>query len=157
MTDWVTQSAEKEVRDLIDQLHLKLTTIIHTNARARAHNQELIDEHYKDKQMAQMKADMEKAQNESRNGFPLTEKERHKAFEWQRQHDTNVHNNPKGYHGVSGGGFEWVFYPTGLGTTCDCICSSCKNKAIKEYGANYWEHLKEMGGVCAVIDWSEAF
>ena len=157
MADWLSTHEEQEINDLIDKLKSKMIGIVHTNARARAHNQELLDEHYKDVKMAEMKAAMEQAQHELHNGFGLTDAHINKASAWQRKHDTEVHNNPKGYHGASGGGFEWVFYPTGLGTTCDCICSSCKNKAIKEHGSEYWQHLKDVGGVCAVIDWTEAF
>ena len=65
---------------------------------------------------------------------------------------SEVHANPEGYHGASGGGFSYTFYPTGLGTTCN----QCKAKAIREAGKKWYDRCKELGGVCEVVGW-EAF
>ena len=64
-----------------------------------------------------------------------------------KQHDTVVHNNPDQYHGASGGGFEFVFYPTGLGTAGDCICASCKRSCIRKFGTMWYEECIAMGGI----------
>lgn len=156
MTDWLTQHDLKSIEDIIQDLNNKLHALARANERARQANEILHDEHYKDNELANMKQRMEEAIKAKHNGFPLTAEERQKAYDWQQKHDTTVHNNPEMYHGASGGGFEWVFYPTGLGTTCDCICSACKRKAISEAGAGWYSKCQEMGGVCEVIGW-EAF
>lgn len=36
---------------------------------------------------------------------------------------------------MSGGGYEYNFYPTAIGTSGVCICSTCRSKAIR-YVAN---------------------
>lgn len=156
MNDWAATRDIKAIENLIKELNDKLLDLAHANERARAANAILHDEHYKDNELANMKERMDEAIKARHNGFPLTAEERQKAYDWQIEHDTTVHDNPKMYHGASGGGYEWVFYPTGLGTTCDCICSACKRKAIAEAGIKWYDKCKEMGGVCEVIGW-EAF
>lgn len=154
--NWLTQHDLKSIEDLISALDTKLHDLARANERARQANELLHDEHYKDQEMANMQARMHEAIAARHHGFPLTKDERTKAYKWQQEHDATVHNNPDGYHGASGGGYEWVFHPTGLGTTCDCICTSCKSTAIAAAGTKWYTKCQEMGGVCEVVGW-EAF
>lgn len=147
MTDFVAQIHEKEIDKLINELHWQLNSLVRMNADARQRNQELLDEHFKDETLAKLKAERDKAVKDSYRGFPITESELKAIHAWQKKHDTEVHNNPNQYHGASGGGYSFVFYPTGIGTAGECICSSCKHRALKEYGMDYYTHLREMGGI----------
>lgn len=115
----------------------------------------LNEEKWRDEELQEMKEKMERVIQESHNGFPLTNEERANALEWQRKHDEKVHNNPEQYHGVSGGGFSYSFYPTSIMTFCDCICDSCRQRAIKEAGEKWYDRLKEIGGIYEVIDWRQ--
>lgn len=146
MTDFVTQIQEKEINKLIDELHWQLNELVRINTDARQRNQKLLDEHFKDETIAQLKAERDTAVQDSHRGFPITESELKTVNAWQKKHDTEVHNNPTQYHGASGGGYSFVFYPTGIGTFGECICSSCMAKAVTN-GKDWYKHLKALGGV----------
>lgn len=147
----------KTIEGKIEDLKITLLQLEDINNRLRKRFNEIYDEKWRDNELQEMKQNMEKAIKERNYGFPLTEEECDKTYKWQRQHDTEVHFNPEGYHGASGGGFTYSFYPTGLGTTCNCFCNSCKQRAIKEAGEKWYDRCKELGGVFEVIGWNEAF
>ena len=140
----------------IEDLRKTLLSLENDNNRLQKRFNEIYDEKWKDNELLEMKQKMERAIRERSYGFPLTEEERNFSYDWQRKHDSEVHSNPEGYHGASGGGFSYTFYPTGLGTTCNCFCNQCKAKAIREAGAKWYDRCKELGGVCEVVGW-EAF
>ena len=105
--------------------------------KAEADNKYLQSENYKDSELAsmqnkisQLKADKEKIWEDARRGFPITEDEERKIQNWIKLHDATVHANPKGYHGVSGGGYAYEFYPTGIGTSGVCYCEVCRRRAL---------------------------
>ena len=77
---------------------------------------ELKDEHYKDKRLQEMSEKLEQVRADARRGFPLSVEESNAITAWKAKHDTLRHNNPKQYHGASGGGYSYEFYPTGIGT-----------------------------------------
>ena len=93
-------------------------------------NKKLRDEHYKDAEMADMKRQLASLEEAYYRGFPLTEEQERKINEWKKRHDAEQHNNPQGYHGVSGGGFAYIFYPTAIGCTIQCRCNHCHEIAM---------------------------
>ncbi len=93
-------------------------------------NKKLRDEHYKDTELADMKRQLDSLKEAYYRGFPLTEQEKAQIDQWQKIHDTNEHNNPTGYHGVSGGGFAYMFYPTAIGILTKCRCNICHKRAL---------------------------
>lgn len=150
---------KKEIESIdgaIDKLKKALISLEDRNMRLQKSLEAIKSEKWRDNELQDMKQKMEKAIQESSYGFPLTKLARDNAYNWQRKHDAEVHFNPEGYHGASGGGFSYTFYPTGLGTTCDCFCNQCKAKAIREAGEKWYDRCKELGGVYEVIGW-EAF
>ena len=151
--DW-RQYCENKDFEKIDKNIQRLQQLLHEMRREVTAIQKMYDalndEKWKDTELALMKFEKTLAIKERNLGFPLTEEERNRATEWQKTHDTEVHNNPAQYHGVSGGGFIWVFYPTGLGTACDCICEACQRKAIKEAGKDWHKHCQELCGIFEV-------
>ena len=151
--DW-RQYCENKDFEIIDKNIQQLQQLLHNMRQEITATQKLCDalydEKWKDTELTLMKSERDLAVKERNLGFPLTEEERNRAARWQKAHDTEVHNNPLQYHGVSGGGFAWVFYPTGLGIACDCICESCQRKAIKEAGENWYKSCQKFGGVFEV-------
>lgn len=124
-------------------------------------NKLLKQENYKDNELKMMAEKVEAAEKkaeqywkESRFGFPMTKEERDAVRDWKIKHDKKVHNNPRGYHGVSGGGYIYKFYPTGIGTLGSCICGICHkralNFAIEETNTydnlKYQQYMKEHNG-----------
>ena len=93
---------------------------------------ELKDEHYKDKRLQELTEELNKVRADARRGFLISAKEDEAIAAWKKKHDTERHNNPQMYHGCSGGGYTYEFYPSGLGTFYKCVCSSCERKAFLE-------------------------
>lgn len=87
------------------------------------------DEAYASQEMQKMKNELLEMKNAYHRGFPISEAELEAIAEWQKNHDATEHNNPKGYHGCSGGGYVYEFYPTAIGTAGSCICAACRNNA----------------------------
>lgn len=136
---------EKEVNKKLDEIRDQFILANKSIQYLREENERLRDEHFKDKQLDEMSKILESVRADYLRGFPISEEEEKKIYEFQKDHDTNFHSNPTQYHGVSGGGYEFSFYPTGLGTISYCICGDCKRRAIKEAGADWWSKMKEWG------------
>lgn len=90
------------------------------------------DEKYASEEMQKMQEEVKQAKHNLHNGFPITDEEWKSIKEWRHNHDVTVHKNPQGYHGVSGGGFTYIFYPTAIGTAGVCRCGACHRKALRE-------------------------
>ena len=136
----------KLVEDKIEDLKQILLSLTHNNDRLQRQFNELYEEKWADTTLQNMKKELEQVKQNMYRGFPITETEEKKINNWILKHDEEVHNNPRHYHGVSGGGYEYVFHPTGLGTIGYCICGSCKTRGLKEKGEKYWDYLKEHNG-----------
>ena len=133
----------KLVENKIEDLKQTLLYMTHNNDRLQRKFNELYDEKWADTTLQNMKKELEQVKQNMHRGFPINEADNKKINNWILKHDEEVHNNPNHYHGVSGGGYEYSFYPTGLGTIGYCICENCKRRAIKEKGEKYWDYLKE--------------
>ena len=90
----------------------------------------LESENYKDEELQNMKAQLEKMQEGYRRGFPITKEESDDINKWKKNHDATEHGNVDGYHGAIGGGYTYEFIPTSIGSFGTCFCNICKNKAI---------------------------
>lgn len=111
---------------------------------------ELKDEHYKDKRLQELTEELNKVRADAHRGFSISAEESEAIAAWKAEHDTNEHGNPNQYHGTSGGGYNYEFYPTGIGTFSRCVCSSCSNRAFREAEGNikkYETLLKQYKGI----------
>lgn len=95
--------------------------------RLEAANKKLKDELYKDKELQDMKEQLEKMKKDYYRGFPITEKEMSAIKEWKKKHDEEVHgvrNDVPSYKRGRGGSYSYHFYPTSIGTSgvvrCHC-------------------------------------
>ena len=136
----------KLVEDKIEDLKQILLSLTHNNDRLQRQFNELYEEKWANTTLQNMKKELEQVKQNMYRGFPITEAEEKKINNWILKHDEEIHNNPNHYHGVSGGGYEYAFHPTGLGTISYCICSSCKSRGLREKGEKYWDYLKENNG-----------
>lgn len=136
----------KLVEDKIEDLKQVLLSLTHNNDRLQRKFNELYDEKWADTTLQNMKKELEEARQDMYRGFPIRKREKEEINNWILKHDEEVHNNPNHYHGVSGGGYEYAFHPTGLGTIGYCICGICKSRGLREKGEKYWDYLKENNG-----------
>ena len=91
-------------------------------------------------------------QASTEKGFPLSQGQREAIATWQRNHDVMVHHNIKHYHGASGGTYQYVFTPTGVGTIGECVCSICQKNAIREKESDWYPYCKVMDGIFVFQD-----
>jgi hypothetical protein len=119
---------QKHLDVIKNNLEHKENVIIQLRDRIK----ELEDEHYKDKRLQELTEELNKVRADARRGFSIEAKESEAIAAWKKEHDTKIHNNPNQYHGVSGGGYTYQFYPTGIGTFGECFCGACHRKAFKE-------------------------
>lgn len=142
---------EKTIEDYLEVIKVNLMKKQDTIDYLRESIQTVKDEKYASEEMQKMKAKLEEAKEENRLGFPMTKGQAEAVREWRKEHELKVHKNISGYHGVSGGGYSFIFYPTAIGTSGVCRCSICHNKALKqawedgEY-TKYHDFMKEYGG-----------
>jgi hypothetical protein len=116
---------------------------------------ELKDEHYKDKRLQELTEELNKVRADARRGFSISAEESEAIAAWKKKHDTEVHGNPKQYHGVSGGGYSYSFYLTGIGTIGRCVCSQCDRYAfVKSKGdpKKHYKLLEERDGMFTFSD-----
>ena len=121
---------EKDIDEALNVIKENLTRARKTEKELREQLKEAKDAAYASKEMSEMKAELEKMRTELHLGFSMTAAENKAVALWQAKHDAEMHNNPNQYHGCSGGGYSFVFYPTAIGTAADCVCDRCQAKAI---------------------------
>ena len=126
---------EETIDEYLDAIKQNLLRSAADNEMLRAELNTIKKEVYASEEMQKMKARLEEMQADYYRGFPISEEESKAISEWKKKHDATEHKNPKGYHGCSGGGYEYSFYPTAIGTSGVCICFTCRGKAIR-YAAN---------------------
>lgn len=132
-----------------------------TIAGLRNRIKDMEDIHYKDNEIQKMKEKMEEMEHDYRQGFPLSDEQLKKIAAWQKQHIDAMHGgklNP----GVSGGNWVYEFVPTSIGTGGSCICSACRQKAIKHAFETEqdWSNLETRHNLmqlfdvaCDISDW----
>ena len=110
-------------------------------------------EHYKDEQLKEISERLKALEKDYYRGFPISEGEMLAIQKWQEEHEISQHNNKNHYHGCSGGGYSYIFYPTAIGTSAVCKCDACAAAATKyacEDGnydrKKYIEYLKQHNG-----------
>ena len=152
--NWNQYMEEKDIKEInkhFDALHDLMIEMREKVTECQETTKALMDEKWKDAELTLMKFQLAQALREKNNGFSLTDENRAAVAKWRKEHDTKVHNNPTQYHGVSGGGITWCFYPSAVALGCDCICNACQRRAIQEAGVDWYERCKELGGVCEVF------
>ena len=97
------------------------------NKRLKEQIKELKDEHYKDEQLTAMRTELETAKADLYRGFGISKEENKDIENWIENHENTVHGGNH-YHGLSGGGYEYIFYPTGIGTSGKIRCCNCGEK-----------------------------
>jgi plasmid stabilization system protein ParE len=139
---------EKDIDEALNVIKENLTRARKTEKELREQLKEAKDAAYASKEMSEMKAELEKIRTELHLGFPMTAAENKAVALWQAKHDAEVHNNPNQYHGCSGGGYTFEFYPTAIGTAGICVCDRCNHKAIINATSmsEYRTLMKECGG-----------
>lgn len=91
-------------------------------------NKALKDEHYKDKELKELRLELSRMREAYWRGFPISEEEKKTIEEWCEKHERDVH----GLHtlkdrlkagGSIGGRYHYVFLPTSIGVSAKIVCN----------------------------------
>lgn len=144
---------EETIDEYLDNIKVNLLDKQKTIESLRKKIDDFEKEAYATQEMQDMKKQRDAALADMWRGFPITEGENKAINDWKKKHDTEAHGNPQGYHGCSGGGYTYMFYPTGIGTSGVCRCDICHRRAMDaayahgSYNRNvYQAEMKERGG-----------
>ena len=148
-------NTEAAVDEYLEAIKVNLLKQKDTEDYLRKRIKELEDEHYKDDALREMTLKLAQVRADARRGFSISEQEEQAISAWKAKHDTLVHNNPRQYHGASGGGYTYKFYPSGLGTFGECVCSNCHGRAFREAAGDvkkFKELMKEWNATFSFDD-----
>ena len=110
---------------------------------------------YKDQELKKMKEKLEKMQDSYYRGFPISKEEEEKIHNWLVEHENKQHGGYPCYHGASGGGYIYEFYPSGIGTAGTVICGSCQRKAWDEAKGDKKKYEKILAKYDGSFDFQE--
>lgn len=148
-------NTEAAVDEYLETIKVNFTNQRKLEKALRTRIKELEDEHYKDKRLQELTEELNKVRADARRGFPISAKESEAISAWKAKHDTEKHNNPNQYHGCSGGGYTYKFYPTAIGTFSECICGVCHRKAFKEAAGDVDKYNELMKSWNAFINFDD--
>ena len=82
----------------------------------------LKEDHYKDKELSEMKTNLDNIQKDYYRGFPISEDEQKAINDWKKKHNKKA-------HGINGhiGNYTYEFVPTSIGIIGTIKCSCGKN------------------------------
>ena len=116
---------------LIDEITEKIDQVLKCSETLYDENNKMKNEIYKDEKMQEMSKKFQKMREDYYRGFPISEKESLAIQEWKEEHEKIHHKNDE-YHGCGGGGYNYIFYPTAIGTSGVCECEAC-SAAARQY------------------------
>lgn len=126
VTSLRTESAIDEYLDVIKQ---NLMTKENQIAALQDQLKEARDAAYVSNELSKIKDELDIAKADLIRGFPISAEKMKAINEWQTRHEEEIHHNFDHYHGTSGGGYLYEFYPTAIGTSGVCVCEVCKRRA----------------------------
>lgn len=152
----ITSMRDRKFTEAIDVVKMLFETSNEEIRNLRAELSALKEEKWKDEELQKMQSQLKAARSDMNRGFPITKDELEQINKWKKLHDTEIHNNPDGYHGTVGGGYTYEFYPTGIGTFASCYCNTCREKARRLAYTNgdfdskvYNDYIKSHNAECS--------
>ena len=111
------------IDDICDQIISKFK---HEEERIKyltEENKRLKDEHYKDNELAKLKAEIVELEDKCMAGFSIPEEETTKITGWKIQHEQA---HPMCKTAAGGGRYSYIFTPTSLGIIGEikCMCGA---------------------------------
>lgn len=146
--------------DAVAAIRERILDIEKDNQRLEKENKELLDEHYKDNLVADLKKELDEVKSALRSGFNITPKEAEEINKWKNNHYTNQHNAPDittrvKMSGAIGGSYLYEFTPTSIGDFGECICGNCRRRAFTESKGNKKEYEKLLKEYDAIFTFSQ--
>ena len=119
-TKGVKMNNYESINREIDKIQETFNYLLGENRVLREENKRLKDEHYKDEELAKLKAEIIKLEDKCMAGFSISEEEMTKITSWKVQHEQA---HPMCRTAV-GGRYTYSFTPTSIGVIgkIECLC-----------------------------------
>ena len=146
-------STKKEIEKYCHKIVDLMIELKDDNDKLRNTIIEMKDKTYKDNELKELSEKVHTLENDYYRGFPLSEEKASDIQQWKEHHENSEHNKSNHYHGVSGGGYIYSFYPTAISTLGICSCSTC-DEAARQYAClngiydrkKYTEYMRTHNG-----------
>lgn len=93
----------------------------------------LRDEYDKDADIAALKSEIADLQEALHRSFRISKAEKASIEDWMEEHEIEKHSGVH-FRGCSGGGYQYIFAPTAIGTYATVRCSCGEEFHFKELG-----------------------
>ena len=116
---------EYQSQNIVNNLIKRLRQLELFVENLKKENAELKSEHYKDKQLSDMKDKLDRMKKDYYRGFPISKEEELKINKFQDKYRNK-------YYGAIGGAFTYKFTPTSIGVIGEVIAPNSESLVFKD-------------------------
>ncbi len=116
---------EYQSQNIVNNLIKRLRQLELSVENLKKENVELKSEHYKDKQLSDMKDKLDRMKKDYYRGFPINKEEEVKINKFQDKYRNK-------YYGAIGGAFTYKFTPTSIGVVGEVFAPNGESLVFKD-------------------------
>lgn len=126
-----------DISTQLDEIRKAFSEAVSDKEIAEKELNEMKSEKWEEEQLKKLKEERDEAVKDKNRGFPISENEKMRIREWEKehmrvQHGADTTDKVLRKIGPIGGSFEYRFVPTSIGTVGCVVCLPCMRKAVKK-------------------------